>query len=206
MKKENKKIRISEKKEVIGELCSQIKTKLEEQGRKHLILWKSFSNNDIEYDDVDIELPKVEFDYDEDTLTETISQTIPYGIKAYLAYSMCGSYTKMLVLDGVIIEDNILKLYLTDVCYFNEDYDEWSNRCEYHTYKVGVDQMMDESYWWTEDNVKPFPTTTDYADVFRFYLDLLSGNCKEYSIPTVEELKRVRKENLEKMNSFINQL
>ena len=134
----------------IEELCNQIKTKLEEQGKKHLILTVAETNEF--FDDADIEDDK----YFEGLDCET--RLVGYD---------CGGYDRDLRLDGVAVENGILCFYLTE----REESNKGCN--DIFTIKEDLDGFLDKRCWWMAGGnpVVEF----EPERVLKFYLDVLLG-------------------------------
>ena len=165
-------------KTAIVELCDQIKRKLVEQGREHLILRKAATNDAFEKSDIDIECR--DFDDEEDTYND-------WGMDCetrLISYD-CGGYSRTLQMDGIAIEDDVLKFYLTEVemsCEGDEDID---------TYYEDIEGLLDEECWWMSGGDPEFEFRPE--EVLDFYLKLLTGD-DYFTLPPVGELKKRREE------------
>lgn len=134
----------------IEELCNQIKSKLEEQGKNHLILTVAETNEFFE--DADIEDDK----YFEELDSET--RLVDYD---------CGGYDRDLRLDGVSIESGTLFFYLT------EREESYKGCNDIFTIKKDLDGFLNERNWWMAGGnpVVEF----EPERVLQFYIDVLLG-------------------------------
>ena len=135
----------------IEELCNQIKTKLEEQGKNHLILTVAETNEF--FDDTDIEDGKCFEELDCET------RLVDYD---------CGGYDRDLRLDGVAIENGTLFFYLT------EREESYKGCNDINTYKEDLDGFLNNRCWWMAGGnpVVEF----EPERVLEFYLGVLLGN------------------------------
>ena len=164
-----------EKTKELVELCTQIKTKLEEQGREHLIVR---ANGHI--DEIDVDIEDCEFDDEEDIYND-------WGLDAEtrLVSFDCGGYSRDLRLDGLFVEDGVLKFHLTEA----EVSCDGGNEIE--AYGKDLDGLLEDGCWWLGENpavgFRP-------EDVLKFYLNLLTGDFG-ITLPPFGELKERRMEN-----------
>lgn len=162
-----------EKTKELVELCDQIKAKLEEQGREHLLVR---ANKHI--DEVDIDIENCEFDDEEDIYND-------WGLleETRLVSFDCGGYCRDLRLDGLFVENGVLKFHLTEA---EESFDGGGN--EIDAYEKDLDGLLEDGCWWlVGDPAVEFR----HEAVLKFYLDLLTGDFG-ITLPPFGELKERR--------------
>lgn len=144
-------------KEKLVELSNQIKTLLEGQGKDHLVLSVAFTNKDFNIDEIG------------DAYDELCDENSDWdmGCETRLVSYDCGGYSRALQLDGVVIEDNMLKFYLSEV-EMSADGDD-----DVETWKTDLDGMLDDRAWWIAGGNPEVEFNPER--VLNFYVDVLTN-------------------------------
>ena len=116
-------------KDKIIELCDQIKAKMVEKGLNAIILRIADTNDYV--------------DVDEET-KEALNECWDGDCSIQAVNFECGDYIRTLRVDGVYIEDNTLRFYISDV-EMSDDGDE-----DMETIDVDLDELLDDGAWWNQ--------------------------------------------------------
>jgi len=141
----------------LNELSNQIKAKLIEAGKQRFILRVASTNSDLS-------------DIDYETINQIVELSLNYDAyyETRLVDYDCGGYDRVLILDGVVIENDILYFYLTEVAMSSDGDDDK------HTEKVDLDGLLDERSWWMAGGSPLYEFCPD--QVLEYYVNLLSDD------------------------------
>ena len=145
-----------DKSKLIG-LCNRIRANLIEKGKSHYLVKIASTNKDFEDvdDDVRDKLSDVYYSDGLDCDTRLVSYD-------------CGGYSRTLQLDGVVVENDSLYLYLTEV-EMSSNGDE-----DIDTYKEDLDGLLDERCWWMAGGNAEVEFCPD--EVLEFYANEISDD------------------------------
>lgn len=141
------------------ELCDEIKAKLIEKGKNHYVLNIATTNKYFDISDIDDDICEQLYD-------EYLENSI--GCDTRLVSYDCGGYSRTLQLDGVVIENDSLYFYLTEV-EMTYDGDE-----DIDTLKEDLDGLLDERAWWMAGGNPEVEFRPD--EVLEFYVNELSND------------------------------
>ena len=145
-------------KEKLTELSNQIETLLEGQGKDRLVLRVANTNEDFDIDEIDGDVLDELYDAYSGWSMDWETRLVSYD---------CGGYSRTLQLDGVVIEDDTLKFYLSEV-EMGDDGDD-----DVKTWKTDLDGMLDDRAWWMAGGNSE--VEFDPERVLNFYVDVLTN-------------------------------
>lgn len=140
------------------ELSNQIKTLLEGLGKDHLVLRVANTNKDFDIDEIDEDVLE--------ELRDACNENSSFDVESRLVGYDCGGWFRALQLDGVVIEDDTMKFYLTEVEISDNGDDD------VQTWKTDLDGMLDDRAWWMAGGNSA--VEFDPERVLNFYVDILT--------------------------------